>query len=100
MENNQFFRYNQYMEIDDKTRNKYSAGLKRSQHLHSPSHVLADELSVKMSEPKRFGFYLKMAEKYDHNLLRRIAGQVLESKAKRPGALFAFLIKKENELKK
>jgi hypothetical protein len=71
---------------------------KRSeQHLHSPAHVLADELATRLSDEKHFGFYLKMALKYDHNLLRRLAGEVLENKsAKKPGALFAYLIKKNN----
>ncbi|MBI4049303.1 MAG: hypothetical protein HY395_00595 [Candidatus Doudnabacteria bacterium] len=72
--------------------------IKKSQYLHSPAHVLADELSVKLSDKKHFGFYLKMALTHDHNLLRRIAGEVLESKStKRPGALFAFLLKKYKE---
>ena len=70
---------------------------KRSEkHLHSPAHVLADELSVRLSDPKHFAFYLKMALTHDHNFLRRLAGEVLEQKAKKPGALFAFLIKKHN----
>jgi len=70
---------------------------KRSEkHLHSPAHVLADELAKKLSDPKHFGFYLKMALKYDHNFLRKLAGEVLEQKAKKPGALFAYLIKKHN----
>ncbi len=63
--------------------------------MHSANHVLADELSRKFNETKRFGFYLRMAEKYDHNLLRRIAGEVLETNAKKPGALFAYLAKAE-----
>lgn len=68
------------------------------QHLHSPAHVLADELCSKLNDKKHFGFYLKMANTYDHGMLRRIAGEVLEGKAtKKPGALFAFLIKKYNQ---
>lgn len=70
---------------------------KKNQYLHSPAHLLADELSQKLGDPQHFGFYLKMATSYDHNLLRRLAGEVLESKTtKRPGALFAYLIKKHN----
>jgi hypothetical protein len=39
-----------------------------------------------------------MATLYDHNFLRKLAGEVLESKnVKSPGKLFAFLIKKYNE---
>ncbi len=67
---------------------------KKSKYLHSPAHILADELSSKLNDKKNFGFYLKMALIHDHNHLRRIAGEVLESKsAKKPGALFAYLLK-------
>jgi hypothetical protein len=67
------------------------------QHIHSASHALADELAGKFGDKKHFGMYLKMAIKYDHSVLRRIAGEVLESKStKNPGALFAYLIKKFN----
>ncbi len=84
------------MEINDELKKKFSQKPKKSNHLHSPNHALADELSKRMGESKRFGFYLKMAEKHDHGVLRRIAGEVLENNnAKNPGALFAFLIKKE-----
>ncbi|HYE22802.1 MAG TPA: hypothetical protein VD998_04415 [Verrucomicrobiae bacterium] len=72
---------------------------KKSPYLHSPAHVLADELAVKLSDKKHFGFYLRMATLYDHEYLRRIAGEVLEQKAKNPGALFAYLIKKNKESK-
>jgi hypothetical protein len=68
---------------------------KKSRHLHSPNHLLADELSKKMNEPKRFGFYLKTAEKHNHNFLRKIAGEVLEGNAKNKGALFTYLLKKD-----
>ena len=73
---------------------------KRSeQHLHSAAHVLADELSVKLNDQKHFGFYLKMALTYDHGFLRGLAGQVLESKTtKKPGALFSYLVKKNQTL--
>jgi len=87
------------MEINDQLKKKFSAAPKKSPYLHSPSHLLADELSRKFGEPKRFGFYLKMAEKYDHNLLRRIAGAVAEANPKKPGALFTFLLKKETDPK-
>jgi formamidopyrimidine-DNA glycosylase len=81
------------MEITGKPYQKRS-----EQHLHSASHALADELANKFSDKKRFGFYLKMATTYDHGFLRRLAGEVLESRStKNPGALFAFLIKKYNK---
>ncbi|MEJ0021103.1 MAG: hypothetical protein WDN47_00800 [Candidatus Doudnabacteria bacterium] len=69
---------------------------RKEQHIHSPAHALADELSNKFSDRKHFGFYLKMATSYNHDFLRRLAGEVLEQKPKKPGALFAFLIKKSN----
>jgi hypothetical protein len=72
---------------------------KKEQHIHSPAHALADELSIKLSDKKHFGLYLRMALKYDHGMLRRIAGEVLENKSvKKPGALFAYLVKKNAEV--
>lgn len=85
------------MQISKELKNKFEKKPAKDSHLHSANHVLAEELSLKMNEPKRFGFYLKMAVSHDHNVLRRIAGQVLESNAKKPGALFAYLIKKEKD---
>lgn len=80
------------MEISARPYSKHT-----EQHIHSASHALADELSQKLSDRKHFGFYLKQALTHDHALLRRVAGEVLESKTtKKPGALFAFLIKKYN----
>jgi len=74
---------------------------KADPHLHSPAHLLADELCQKMNDKKHFGFYLKMATLYDHNFLRSLMGQVLEGKdVKTPGRLFAFLIKKHNNEKR
>ena len=87
------------MEINAATKRRLTAKQKPDSHLHSPSHVLADELSRKFGEPKRFGFYLKMATTHNHSFLRRIAAEVTEGKspAKKPGALFAFLVKKEKD---
>lgn len=71
---------------------------KKNPHLHSPNHLLADELSTRLSDKKHFAFYLKMAVLYDHNFLRKLAGEILENQtAKTPGRLFAYLIKKHNE---
>lgn len=71
---------------------------KKDVHLHSPSHLLADELCQKLNDKRHFGFYLKMATLYDHNYLRGLAGQVLEAQdVKSPGKLFAYLIKKHNQ---
>jgi hypothetical protein len=83
---------------------KFSSRLKVKppvdKHLHSPSHLLADELSVKLNDRKHFAFYLKMATLYDHGYLRGLAGQIMESKTVHtPGRLFAYLIKKNNQEK-
>ena len=70
----------------------------KNRYLHSPDHLLADELSTKLSDQKHFGFYLKMATLYNHDWLRKLAGEVLENKeVKTPGKLFAYLIKKHNQ---
>jgi hypothetical protein len=85
------------MDIDPKLKARFSKKPEKSRFLHSPDHVLADELSKKLNEPKRFGFYLKLATTNDHGILRRIAGFVQEGQAKNPGALFAYLLKKEKD---
>lgn len=73
---------------------------KADPHLHSPAHLLADELANKLNDKKHFGFYLRMATLYNHDFLRSLAGQVTESTGiKTPGKLFAFLIKKNNSKK-
>lgn len=64
-------------------------------HLHSPAHLLADEMCQKFNDKKHFGFYLKMALTHNHDYLRGLMGQVLEGQGvKTPGKLFAYLIKK------
>ena len=86
------------MELGSKKAQFDKSKLKKDSHLHSPAHVLADELSVRLRDRKHFGFYLKMATLYDHNWLRKLAGDVLESSTvKTPGRLFAYLIKKHNQ---
>lgn len=76
---------------------KVSSKPKINPHLHSPNHLLADELSQKLNDKKHFAFYLKMAVLYNHDYLRNLAGQILENKnAQTPGRLFAYLIKKNN----
>lgn len=77
-----------------------SAKPNKDTHLHSPAHLLADELCQKLNDKKHFGFYLKMAVLYNHDYLRSLAGQIMENKnAKTPGKLFAYLIKKKNQEK-
>lgn len=85
----------------EKVQNKFAGAkppTKKNPHLHSPNHLLADELSQKFKDPKHFGFYLKTAIQHDHAVLRRLAGEVLESKTvNNPAKLFSYLIKKRNE---
>ena len=91
-------RYTLSMERLSKLRSKAAKKPDKSRYLHSPDHLLADELSIKLRDRKHFGFYLKMATLYDHEWLRRLSGEVLEGKnVKSPGKLFAFLIKKHNQ---
>jgi hypothetical protein len=78
--------------------NKHKLVRKRDPKLHSAAHVLADELSQQMNDRAHFGLYLKMAVTYPHDLIRKIAGEVLENpKVQNRGRLFSYLIKKHNE---
>ncbi len=75
-----------------------TAKARPNSHLHSPAHVLADELSLKLRDKKHFALYLGMAKKFDHQYLRKILGEVMESRdVKTPGKLFTFLVKKNNQ---
>ena len=42
-------------------------------HLHSREHLLADDLSGLMLEPKRFAAYLGVAKMYQESDLRALA---------------------------
>jgi predicted component of type VI protein secretion system len=71
---------------------------KRDPKLHSAAHVLADELANLLNDRAHFGFYLKMAVTHPPDILRKLAGEILENRnVKTPGKLFAYLIKKRNE---
>lgn len=77
---------------------KSEAKVKADPHLHSPSHLLADEISTKLNDRGHFAIYLGLANKLDHNFLRGVLGQVLEGKEiKTPGKLFMYLVKKNRE---
>lgn len=66
----------------------------KNPHLHTASHLLADELATKLRDKSHFGYYLKMTYIHDHAILRMILGQVLESKnITTPGRLFTYLLK-------
>jgi len=60
--------------------------LKRSKHLHSKEHVLADDLSQAMREPKKFAAYLGIAKLYHESDLRRLMRYVLEKENLPPDA--------------
>lgn len=49
----------------------------RDTHLHSREHVLADDLSRVMLEPKRFSAYLGIAKMYHESDLRALAKRVV-----------------------
>ena len=83
--------------------------------LHSREHLLADDLSRMLSEPKRFAAYLGIARLYHESDLRALARRVLEKEglpveargkyffaalrglAKKPGVKFA---RKKKKLKR
>jgi hypothetical protein len=77
---------------------KHKLARKKDPKLHSAAHLLADELSQQMNDRAHFGLYLKMAVTHPPDLLRKIAGEVLENpKVQHKGRLFSYLIKKHND---
>ena len=50
----------------------------RGKHLHSKEHLLADDLSRDMLEPKRFAAYLGIAKMYHESDLRALAKYILQ----------------------
>ena len=48
--------------------------------LHSREHVLAEDLSRALAEPKRFAAYLGIAKRYDESDLRALARYAVEKK--------------------
>ena len=55
-------------------------------HLHSKEHLLADDLSRGLGEPKRFAAYLGIAKRYYEGDLRALLGRVLEKEDLPPEA--------------
>ncbi len=51
--------------------------LERDKYLHSREHVLADDLSRAMLEPKRFAAYLGIAKMYYESDLRALSKRVV-----------------------
>lgn len=86
---------------DDQLLKYKNKTVKTNPHLHSPSHLLAEEISTKLNDRRHFAIYLGLANKLDHNFLRSILGQVLEGKEiKTPGKLFMYLVKKNRIVNK
>ena len=56
---------------------KLSFTRKRNTRLHSREHVLAEDLSQMMLEPRRFAAYLGFAERYSEDDLRALAKRVI-----------------------
>lgn len=54
--------------------------LKSNKKLHSREHLLADDLSKMMAEPKRFAAYLGIAKLYNESDLLALAKKVLAKK--------------------
>lgn len=55
-------------------------------HLHSREHVLADDLSRMMREPRRFAAYLGIAGMYRESDLRALAKRVMAKPDLDPGS--------------
>lgn len=53
---------------------------KPNKKLHSAEHLLAEDLSLVMQEPKRFARYLGVAKLYHESDLRALAKRVLGKK--------------------
>lgn len=54
--------------------------LKPNKKLHSREHLLADDLSKMMAEPKRFAAYLGIAKLYHESDLVALAKRILAKK--------------------
>ena len=60
--------------------------LEPDKHLHSREHLLADDLSKMMGEPKKFAAYLGIAKLYYESDLRSLARRVSEKENLPPEA--------------
>lgn len=88
------------MDLSDKIRDLQQKKTANKRYLHSPAHLLADELSKTFGDLKHFGAYLKLALKHNHDWLRKIAKEVQEQKnVQSPAKLFMYLVKKGSQEK-
>ena len=68
--------------------------------LHSKEHLLADDLSQMMLEPKRFAAYLGLAQLYHESDLRSLAKYVLQKEDLPPDARGKYFFAAVKGLKK
>lgn len=68
--------------------------VKPNKNLHSPAHVLADEITKAFGEQKLFGRYLGVILRVGVVRARTIFRTIRQDGAKEPGKLFMFLCKK------
>ncbi|HTM68736.1 MAG TPA: hypothetical protein VL426_05555 [Candidatus Binatia bacterium] len=73
---------------------KRSAKPKPNKHLHSPAHVLADEITAAFGERKLFARYLGVILRTGEPKARAIFRTIQQDGAKEPGKLFMFLCSK------
>lgn len=68
--------------------------VKPNRHLHSPAHVLADEITTAFGEKKLFARYLGVILRTGEAKARAIFRTIRQDGAKEPGKLFMYLCKK------
>ena len=62
---------------------------------HSEAHALADEVSKKFNEPKKFGMFLGVILRVGAKRARTIFAEVDQGSARSKGRLFVWLCKKK-----
>ena len=65
-----------------------------NKHLHSPAHVLADEISTAFGEKKLFARYLGVILRVGVPKARTIFRTIQQDGAEEPGKLFMYLCSK------
>jgi hypothetical protein len=71
-----------------------------NRNLHSPAHVLADEITAAFGEKKLFARYLGVILRVGVPRARAIYRTISQDGAKEPGKLFMYLCKKERNAPK
>lgn len=70
--------------------------MKPNRHLHSPAHVLADEVTTAFGEKKLFARYLGVILRVGEPEARAIFRTIRQDGANEPGKLFMFLCRKKS----